>query len=48
MRSYQKKSFHHNSRDNLDPEHELPDQEIYQVLEAVHLNEVLGTTSLGQ
>jgi len=35
-------------RDNLDPEHELPDQEIYQVLEAVHLKEVLGTTNLGQ
>jgi len=33
-------------RDNLDPEHELPDQEIYQVLEAVHLKEVLGTTNL--
>jgi len=30
----------------LDPEHELPDQEIYQVLEAVHLKEVLGTTNL--
>ena len=36
------------SRDNLDPEHQLPDQEIYQVLEAVHLKEVLGATSLGQ
>jgi len=33
-------------RDNLDPEHQLPDQEIYQVLEAVHLKEVLGATSL--
>ena len=34
--------------DNLDPEHELPDQEIYNVLEAVRLKEIFRTTSLGQ
>ena len=29
------------SRDNLDPDHQLPDEELYSVLEKVHLKEAI-------